>query len=309
VADFDLKRFRVAVVMLTLNQREKTLKCLGNLLSLEEPDFDVLIWDNGSDDNTVEAVRAAYPSVHAHYHPENLGIAAGRNAAGRLAVEVFAPTHMLFLDNDMELEPDFVLELLKPFAKSEKVGQTQAKLLFYYDRERINDGGGNNINWVFGTTRPFGLNEIDRGQYDTPKKCVAGGGAMIVRTDIFQELGGFDEVYGFLGPDDLDFSLRISKAGYDVLYVPTAVAYHEVTHTYSPDYNEVYARSKATSWFIFLRRHAPLHKRLGFYFIGIPYLAVSVFVRQVRRGNFGAVRGLTRGMFDYLKSRPKSHES
>jgi GT2 family glycosyltransferase len=302
MAELGLSRFKVAVVMLTLNQREKTLKCLGSLLSLREPAFDVLLWDNGSTDNTVEAVREAYPTVHTHHHPENLGIAGGRNAAGKLAIETLAPTHMLFLDNDMELEPEFVIELFKPFAESDKVGQTQAKLLFYYDRERINDAGGNNISWVFATTRPFGLGEIDRGQHDTPKKCVAGGGAMIVRTDIFKELDGFDEVYGLLGPDDLDFSLRISKAGYDVLYVPTAVAYHEVSHTYSPDYNEVYARSKAKSWFIFLRRHAPLHKRLGFYFIGIPYLAVSIFVRQARRGNLGAFRGLTRGMFDYLKS-------
>lgn len=304
----ELSQFRVAVVMLTLNQREKTLKCLGSLLSLEQPSFDVLLWDNGSDDGTVEAVRAAFPTVHAHHHPENLGIAPGRNAAGKLAMEVFAPTHMLFLDNDMELEPDFVLELLKPFGQSERVGQTQAKLLFYYDRQRINDGGGNDINWIFGTTRPFGIGEIDRGQCDTPKKCVAGGGAMIVRADVFQELGGFDEVFGKLGPDDLDFSLRISKAGYDVLYAPRAVAYHEVSHTYSPEYGEVYAQSKAKSWFIFLRRHAPLHKRLGFYVVGIPYLAVTVFVRQARRGNLRAVRGLTRGMFEYLRSAPRAQD-
>jgi GT2 family glycosyltransferase len=301
----DLGQTKVSIVMLTLNQREKTLKCLGNLLSLKQPAFDVLLWDNGSDDGTVEAVRESFPSVHAHFHHENLGIAAGRNAAGKLTIEVFAPTHMLFLDNDMELEPEFIVELLKPFSENEKVGQTQAKLLFYYDRKRINDAGGNNISWVFGRTNPFGLGEIDHGQYDTPKKCVAGGGAMIVRTDVFQELDGFDEVYGYLGPDDLDFSLRITKAGYDVWYVPTAVAYHEVSHTYSPDYNEVYARQKAKNWFVFLRRHAPLHKRLGFYCIGIPYLALGVFARQARGKNLRAFRGLTRGMFDYLKSSPR----
>lgn len=293
---------KLVIVMLTLNQREMTLECLSNVLSIRDPSFELLLWDNGSTDDTVTAVREAFPQVHVHHHPTNLGVAPGRNAAADLAIRTLSPTHMLFLDNDMELEPEFIRELFKPFTESPRVGQTQAKLRFMYDRERLNDGGGNRINFWLARTEPIGIGEIDRGQYDTPRKCVAGGGAMIVRTDIFQELGGFDTGFGHLGPDDLDFSLRISEAGYDVLYVPTAVAYHAVTHTYGRTYDEVYARLKARNWFVFMRRHASIPEQIGFLLIGLPYRTLSVLIRQGTRGNIVAVRGLARGVADYLRT-------
>lgn len=293
---------RVAVVMMTLNQREKTLRCLESLLSIEEPEFDVLLWDNGSTDGTTEAVVARFPGVLVHRHPENLGVAPGRNAAADLAIRTFRPTHLLFLDNDMHLEPDFVSELLEPFAGDERVGQTQAKLRFLYDRRILNDGGGCRIRFWLGETEPYGKGEVDRGQYDTPRRCVAGGGAMMVRTDVFRELGGFDTIFGHLGPDDLDFSLRLSKAGYYALFVPTAVAYHEVSHTFGRDYDEGYARLKARNWFVFLRRHAPLHQRVGFFLIGAPYLVLRMLVREGRKGNLGALRGVGRGLLDHVRA-------
>lgn len=292
----------ICVIMLAFNQRDRTLECLSNILSIDAPQFKVVVWDNGSQDNTVEAINDAFPQVVAHYHPENLGVAPGRNAAANFAIETLQPTHLLFLDNDMLVEPDFVSALFRPFTEDESVGQTQAKLRFMDDKQRLNDGGGCNINFILGRTTPVGFGEIDQGQYDTIKECVACGGAMMVRTDVFQELGGFDIDFGKLGPDDLDFSLRLSGAGYKALYIPQAVAYHKVSHTYGGDFNETYARLKARNWFIFLRRHASIPQMLGFFLIGVPYIAVHVVIREGKKGNFGAIRGLARGMFEYMRS-------
>lgn len=295
-------RTRVAVVMLSLNQREKTLRCLSSLMAIPEPELDVLLWDNGSEDGTADAVREAFPGVLVHRHPTNLGVAPGRNAAAEVAIREFDPTHLAFLDNDLRFEPDFIAALLRPFAADERLAQTQAKLRFMDDPRRLNDGGGCKINFWLGRTEPVGLGEIDRGQYDTPRPCVAGGGAMIVRRDVFEELGGFDERFGHLGPDDLDFSLRLRKAGYYALFVPDALAYHEVSHTFGKGYGEGYARLKARNWMLFLRRHGTLPQRLGFYLFGAPYALLRMVAREGRRGNLGAVRGWIRGVLDYLKS-------
>ncbi len=293
---------KLVVIMMTFNQKEMTLRGLENLLSISEPPFEVLLWDNGSNDGTIKAVEELFPRVLTHRHPTNLGVAPGRNAAADLAMGAFKPTHILFLDNDMELEPDFVSELLKPFSRDPKLAQTQAKLRFFNDRQRLNDGGGCKITFWLGRTVPVGYGEIDRGQYDTPRDCVAGGGAMIVRADVFQELGGFDTTFGHAGPEDLDFSLRLAKAGYRTLFVPTAVAYHEVSHTYGRDYDEAYARLKARNWLIFLRRHASIPQQLGFLLVGLPYAVFGVLIRQGKRLNFPAIRGLARGMTDYVQS-------
>lgn len=293
----------VAVVILTLNQRSKALSCLESLFESEPaPFFRVVLWDNGSTDGTIEAVREAFPEALAHHHPSNLGVASGRNAAAKLAIDTLAPTHLLFLDNDMLLEPGFVSALLRPFADDARLGQTQAKLRFMHDRERLNDAGGARIEFWRARTIPVGFGEMDRGQYDTAAKCLACGGAMMVRTDVFQQLGGFDAQFDPFGPEDLDFTLRLAKAGYYALYVPDAVAYHEVSHTIGKGYTEEYARNKLRFFLLLLRRHAPLAQQISFFIIGVPYLAVGVALREGRRGNFGALRGLARGATDFLKS-------
>jgi GT2 family glycosyltransferase len=293
---------KVAVIVLTLNQRDRTLKCLASLMAPEEPAFHVLVWDNGSNDDTVAAIREAFPDVLAHYHPGNLGVASGRNAAAELAMQTFNPTHLLFLDNDMLFEPGFVRALLKPFAEDDELGQTQAKLRFMDDRQRLNDGGGARINFVLWQITPVGYGEIDRGQHDTIKRCIACGGAMMVRSDLFQQLGGFDPRFDPFGPEDLDFSLRLQKAGYRALYVPQAVAYHVVSHTFGEGYSEDYARHKSRHWFTFMRRHASPIQQLGFFLFGAPYLAIRAILREGRKGNLGALRGLVRGILDL--SRP-----
>lgn len=298
---------RVAAIILTMNQREKTLRCLSSLLASEASPLHVIVWDNGSKDGTAEDVRAAFPDVLVYCHPTNPGVASGRNAAAALAMQTFNPTHLLFLDNDMLVEPNFVSALLKPFGEpvyEGPIGQTQAKLRFMHDRQRLNDGGGCHINFLLGQTIPIGYGEIDHGQHDTPKACVACGGAMMVRAEVFRQLGGFDTKFDPFGPEDLDFSLRLAEAGYIALYVPQAVAYHEVSHAFGEGYSENYARHKSRHWMLFMLRHASVVQKLGFFLVGAPYVALHVVIREGKRGNWGALRGLARGLLDFLRLSP-----
>lgn len=304
--DASSNQIKVTVIVLTLNQRDTTLQCVASLLAGTRRPFHIVVWDNGSQDGTAEAVREAFPVVLMHHHPGNLGVAAGRNAGADLAMTTWQPSHLLFLDNDMLVEPGFIEALYRPFMESDKVGQTQAKLRFLDDRERLNDGGGARINFVRWQATPVGFGEIDRGQYDSVKECISCGGAMMVRADLFQQLGGFDIKFGPFGPEDLDFSLRMQKAGYQALYVPQAVAYHAVSHTFGQGYSEDYARHKSRHWFTLMRRHATPLQQLGFFLIGAPHLAVRVVLREGRKGNLRALRGLARGILDCLRASPGS---
>ncbi|MFO7679728.1 MAG: glycosyltransferase family 2 protein [Chloroflexota bacterium] len=288
----------VALIILTFNQREKTLKCLDSLYASTTSRPAIVVWDNGSEDETAVAIRQSHPQVLVHESQSNLGVAGGRNAAAALAIQTYNPAYLLFLDNDILVEPDFIEALYYPFTENTRVGQTQAKLRFMHDPVRLNDGGGNTINFTLGQFLPVGFNEIDRGQYDTIKPCISCGGAMMVRRDVFELLGGFDAIFNPFGPEDADFSLRLQKAGYSALYVPQAIAYHEVSHTFGKGYSEEYARYKSRHWLTFMRRHATPAQKLSFYAIGTPYLGVKVFIREARRGNLGAIRGILKGLFD-----------
>jgi GT2 family glycosyltransferase len=288
---------KITIIILTLNQCAQTLECLAALYDSSPEKYQVLVWDNGSQDGTAAAVRQAFPEVPVHEHPSNLGVASGRNAAARLSLDSFQPTHLLFLDNDILVERGFVEALSGPFLDNDKVGQTQAKLRFMHDRERLNDGGGARINFLTWQVTPVGYGEIDRGQHDSVRRCISCGGAMMVRADLFQALGGFDPLFDPFGPEDLDFSLRLQQAGYLALYVPQAMAYHAVSHTFGKGYTETYARHKARHWLAFMRRHASLTQKLGFYTMGAPYLVLRLLLREGRRGNLGAIRGIARGLW------------
>jgi GT2 family glycosyltransferase len=165
-----------------------------------------------------------------------------------------------------------------------------------HDHSLINDGGGARISFVFWRVKPVGFGEPDRGQYDVERACISCGGAMMVRSDVFQQLNGFDPLFGPFGPEDLDFSLRLQKAGYRAMYIPKAVGYHQVSHTYGEGYSEDYARHKSRHWLLFMRRHANIWQKIAFYFFGAPILAIKVFIREARRGNLRAIRGLVEGI-------------
>jgi GT2 family glycosyltransferase len=286
----------LTVIILTYNQRQKTLKCLSTLLGGEDIPFKVLLWDNNSRDDTLATVKEAFPDVITYYSETNLGVAGGRNASAKIAIRELGSTHLLFLDNDIEVESGFVKALYEPFRVDSLLAQTQAKLRFAHDRSLINDGGGARISFVFWRVKPVGIGEPDRGQYNAPHPCIACGGAMMVRSDVFQQLNGFDPLFGPFGPEDLDFSLRLQKAGCKAMYIPKAVGYHQVSHTFGEGYSEEYAKHKSRHWLLFMHRHANTWQKITFYLFGAPVLVVQVFIREARRGNLRAIRGLVSGI-------------
>jgi GT2 family glycosyltransferase len=295
-----INRVKIVLIILTYNQKPRTVDCLGSVgKSILMPK--VIVWDNGSTDDSIECIKQRFPEVDVYKSPENLGVALGRNTAAVRAIEKYDPEFLLFLDNDMIIEKEFVSALLQPFASDERIGQTQAKLRFVNDPNRLNDGGGCKINFMLGKTKPVGFEEIDSGQYDTVKECISCGGAMMVRTKVFQQLGGFDALFNPFGPEDLDFSLRLQKAGYKALYVPEAVAYHAVSHTFGEGYSAEYARLKLQHWLLFLNRHAKLHEKIVFFAISAPILFIKILIRESLKGNFSAIAGLIKGVMNLKK--------
>jgi GT2 family glycosyltransferase len=244
--------------------------------------------------------------VVTHHHPQNIGAGSGRNAAVRIAVERFSPTYLFFLDNDMTVTPGFLEALVEPFAEDSCLALTTGKIRIMDDERRIYGAGGCRVNFWLGDTRHVGYTEIDHGQYDRPKKCIASTGCMLVRADVFQQLGGFDAVFDPYGLEDLDFALRVANAGYYGSYVPQSVVFHDTRpgRTFEGGaYTQTYASHRARNWFVFLRRHASPLQQLGFLVVGVPYLLSGFVIRQSRSGNLlGALGGLARGTFDYWRS-------
>jgi len=292
----------VAVVMLTHNQAENTLRALGSIGPSKLASVRIVVWDNASEDDTTAKVQARFPEVLVEWSAENLGVAGGRNAGAKLAIERFSPDFLCFLDNDLVLTEGFLDTLLEVLLRDATIGQAQGKLRYLDHPNLLNYGGGVDLRFWSGRTEPIGIGEVDRGQYDQETDCVSCGGAMIVRTHLFTALSGFDLLFNPYGPEDIDFSLRLQRLGFRARYVPTALAYHAENHTFKPrGYSKGYAQTKAKHWLRFLRRHGSPLDQIAFFCVGLPLVALRMLVREGRRGNlgslFGAARGLVAGFF------------
>lgn len=270
---------RVAAIILTLNQRQVTLRCLDSLARSGARALTVVVLDNGSDDGTAAAVRREHPDVRVIRYERNLGAAAGRNAAAAVAMEELDPEFLLFLDNDTEVRPGFLEALLEPLEADPALGQSAPKLLLQSDPSRIDMAGGARITWWRGETTGRGRGAPDGGQYDEPGTCVAGG-CTLVRTEAFRSVGGFDPVFDPYGYEDMDFSLRLKAQGRECVYAPRAEILHANTQTFEGGrYTARYAARKARNWLIFLFRHAPPSSRLAFLVAGMPWLVLRRIVK------------------------------
>ena len=301
------KTVKVGIIILTMNQREKTLRCLESLNAVKNPSFKILLWDNGSHDDTATAVREAFPEVLVHYNARNIGVASGRNEAAKIIDKNYDPRYLLFLDNDMTVEPHFLEALIAPFEHISSLAQTTAKICDLNNHHRLYGAGGYQVQFWRGDTMHVGYGEHDDGQYDNPRKCYPSGGCMLVRADVYDELKGFDPTYDPYGSEDLDFGLRAQKAGYYGLYVPRAVVYHEwrpapMFLLKEGEYREGMTRYWSEHWLLLMRRHAPVWQKLVFLFLSGPFLALKVTLREFRKGNLETLKELLDGFLAFGKS-------
>lgn len=203
--------------------------CLVSALNQTDVSTTVVLVDNGSQDRTVEWVKASHPEVVVIELQENLGFAGGVNSGIRWAMaEGFE--RIALLNNDAVASLDW-LETLWPLLELPGVGMATGKIL--RDDGRIDSTGDSLTTW--GLPLPRGRDETDRGQYDgTSSRDVfsASGGAVLMQARMLAEIGLLDERF-FAYYEDVDLAFRARLRGWKVMYEPGAIVRHEVNRTSS----------------------------------------------------------------------------
>jgi len=284
-----------AAILLGLDRLPKTRACIISLLASEGGPPRIVLLDNGSRDGTGEQVRDEFPAVHVVRSEVNLGAAQGRNVAVAAATERWHPDLLWFVDDDAEVHPGARLALERVFHApgSVRIGAAAGKIRYPGEPPRIYVAGGSRLRLWRGDTSPRGQGELDVGQYDTREPCIPGAGLTMVRRSAFEQIGGFDRAYDPYGYQDLDFSLRLLEAGWEILYVPEALAWHERGNTLGRGgYTARYADLKRRNWLRFLRRHGGVGDRLAFWILSAPVLLIRTATRELVRGNFAAIAGM-----------------
>jgi GT2 family glycosyltransferase len=280
--------------VLNHNGRELLLECLRSVQESDYGHLSVVVVDNGSTDGSAEAVRRLHPEVHLVPSDRNLGVSGGRNAGVRYVNERLRSDFVLFLDNDTQVEPDAVRELVAAAGNDPGIGLVSPKAFRKKGDATLLSAGGMSFNPWTGALGDVAAGEIDRGQYDRVRDVQAGPGfAFLVRGTVFGEIGPFDEAFNPYGWEDVDFSLRAGKAGFRVVYTPRAVVYHAGGRA-GRGAILFYERHKARNMMYFIRRHTTMPQWLCFLCV-FPLLAAVRVAKEVFSGNGRVVLEWFRG--------------
>ncbi len=202
---------KVNIVVLNYNGRDCLKKCLTSLFCLDYPNFEVVVVDNNSQDGSLELAKLNFSRATFIKNEQNLGFSAGNNVGIKYSLEKMAD-FVLLLNNDTEVEKDFLSQLIRSAQANERVG-ILSPLVFGGNGKHVWFSGGK-IDWLrMKTEHTQKLIESDFAESDFISGC-----AMLVRAEVFAKAGLLDEDF-FLYWEDVDFSVRAKKAGFSLLVV------------------------------------------------------------------------------------------
>lgn len=210
----------VSVVIPSLDGRHHLEMVLPSLEGQSYGDFDVTVVDNGSSDDSLAYLASGWPRLRVVALPKNLGFAGAVNRG----IAATNGRYVALLNNDMECDHRWLENLARELDRDPRLGFATSKILRHGDRGIVDCA------WIdyytYGRLGAAGSGLPDDGSYELPRPTTSAcGGAAIFRRVALDEVGGFDEDFGFYW-EDIDACLRMVWAGWRGSYVPAAIAYH-----------------------------------------------------------------------------------
>jgi hypothetical protein len=298
---------RVAILILNWNGIRDTLETLESVQRLQYDNFEVVLVDNGSTDGSREAIATAFPAVRLIASPTNLGVAGGRNLGIEAILQQPDVDYVLFLDNDVTVEPSLLDKLVAAAKRDATLGIVGPIVYYHSDPQRIWSAGSR---FIFRETicrlrlkNHLVTQELTEGvEYvDAISGC-----CMLAKRRVFETIGCFNPHY-FMVCDDSEFCCRAAKGGFRGGVVTHAKLWHKVSASTKGGYTPARAYYTAQSMMLFLKAHGrPWH-----WASALTCVALSLplaYLREWRRGNQHAVVMKFKGYLDGLLGRPVDPE-
>ncbi|MEA2288544.1 MAG: hypothetical protein QOD55_541 [Solirubrobacteraceae bacterium] len=215
-------------IVLSWEGREDTLACLRSLEALGDDDTAIVCVDNGSHDGSAEAVRAQHPAVTVIENGRNLGFAGGNNVGIAHALEHGAEWVVL-VNNDATVDPGAVAAFRDAAQRHPRAGMLAGKVFFSDPPDRIWFAGQRYWPALGWSGRPDGYGKRDAPRYSVERPTGRAAGAFVAVARPALEAAGLLEEDLFAYVEDVDWSVRVRRAGFGVLFVPAAKAWHHVS--------------------------------------------------------------------------------
>jgi len=286
---------KVSVVILNWNGRKFLEQFLPSVLASAYSNFEVVVADNGSTDDSVLFLENSYPQIRIIRLEKNFGFAKGYNEA----LKQVESDYYFILNSDVELLQGSLKPLVDLLESDKTIAACQPKLLTWSNKKLFEYAGGaggwlDRYGYPFAKGRIFDVFEEDNGQYDKSEPIFwASGAALFIRANVFHEVKGFDDFF-FAHQEEIDLCWRIQLAGYKIYSCPSSIVYHVGGGTL-PKGNSLKVFLNFRNNLIMLSKNLPFWR--------------AFFVIWLRFGldDISALKGLLSGDAGYFRSIIKAH--
>jgi GT2 family glycosyltransferase len=284
----------LSIIVPTLNGMAWLPTLMNALARQTFADFEVIVVDDGSYDQTVRWLEENYPAARVIVNRHNLGFVASCNTGA----DVARGRIIVFLNNDTEPEADWAEQLALAVCSHPHEGIFASKLLLFDQRNTLHSAGDSM--GLDGIPRNRGVWQEDTGQYDQQATTFGGcGGAVAYRRELWSALGGFDETF-WMYVEDADFAFRAQLLGWNAVFVPGARVYHHLSATGGGVLASYYV-GRNTIWLIAKNMPRTLLWRNWLHIVGAQ---LGIAVDALRNWRGAAARARLRGQIAGLMGLP-----
>lgn len=220
-----LKKFPfVSILILNFKQKQLTLDCLASLEKLTYPNYEVIVVDNHSEDDSPEVFSKNFPWIKLIQSKKNLGYAGGNN----LGLKKTSAKYILILNNDTRVTTGFLEPLVSDMLIDPSLGIVQSKIFIMGQPQRLDGVVSYQTNSGFLYHR--GYLDVDKPEYNKLLYSFSAKGACILIRREILKFGLFDPDY-FAYFEETDLCWRTWIFGYKVAFEPRSVIYHKMGAT------------------------------------------------------------------------------
>lgn len=296
---------KVSIILLNWNGKKDTAECLESLEKLDYPNYDVIVIDNGSQDDSVVFLKQKFPWINLIAKKRNVGFAEGNNIGAKFAIEHGAE-FLFILNNDTVVDKNVLKEMMLTAQKDDHIAIVTPKVYNYHKKNQL-ESAGYVQSILKSKIYQTGYQEEDVGQYESEKEVnFVSGCAMIVKKNVVAEFGIFDPSF-FIYCEDQDFCYSVLQKGYKLVYSPKAKIWHKVSISMGGYKNPIsiylFTRNRIK---LVLKRATAVQKTIFFiYFFG--YYAPAFTIYSLLQGR-KVVGAFYRAIFSYIFKNLKRYE-
>jgi GT2 family glycosyltransferase len=249
----------VSVIILSYNNLDLTLNCLSSINQQSYQNIEIIVIDNASQDNTVNAVSSTFSEVNIFPLKTNLGYAGGNNFGIKEALEV-NPDIIFLLNNDTYLDKHCISILISSLVNNPNIGII-GPMIYTWDNWSTISSAGGKIDWRNADAVNMGAGQMDEGQYAARDVDFVNGCGLMVTKSAIKAAGLLDESY-FMYWEETDWCQRIRKAGYSARFEPNAQMQHKAPIK-SSEIGLTSSYYMTRNRFKFFARHTPNSQKPG----------------------------------------------